>query len=332
MKNSVITLLIASFLLYFMPACQSEQHSNIKLTEPSPVVYNENKHNFTHIADFGLPKSSGVETVKILQNTSVLIKVPIGKDGVQTATGVLTKRGGKVYVWTVAHTFESQPTVKITPEELKKRFEEGRPPIAPVKKLGKVGDYAKVTIRYKKGYHIYYVTSDAFVIAISDSGSEDLAILELTVPSKLILSPSVMWYNEPIEEGLDVYHIGNMHGDFMWSASKGIVSYGYREVRRKSFFQTDHIAVPGSSGGGVFEADTKKCLGLMVWINIPGINFGAPFDRIKKFAASRGYLWLYDNNLPIPEKMPDGHPNIVVNKNQIKAVEESLQQFKELTR
>jgi|19_taG_2_1085344.scaffolds.fasta_scaffold00686_3 S1-C subfamily serine protease len=313
---SILLLLMLSFIV----GCQgiSAKNSSSLLSRNQIIA----RQNYVHSSEKNL------NTVQDLQNTTVIIRVNKGM-GSGMASGVISKRAGKVYVWTIAHVYEYQPMIRLTPEELDKKLKANEVPKLPEKVFGKVGDHANITMMYRFGDQFLTLGSDSRVIAISSTKTHDLALLELSIPAAVVPMKSVKWQKSKIRTGKDVYHVGHLRGTYIYSVVKGIISCDLRETRGQSFFQTDHIAIHGSSGGGVFDKETGACIGLMAWINMPGINFGIPFYRIRQFARENGYEWVYDHNLPIPKNMPKGHPEIPTDPNALKNVPDSIKKMLE---
>ena len=315
-KLSILVLL----MLYFIIGCQGLTVKSSKL--PQQYKQSITNQNYIHSSEKNL------NIARNAQNTTVIIRVTKeGRTGL--ASGVVTKRAGKVYVWSIAHVYERQPAIRLTPEELNKKLEAGEFPKLPSRVFGKVGDRADVTMMYRFGDQYLTLNSDSVVIAVSNTEEHDLALLELSIPAVVVPMKSVKWQKTKIRSGKDVYHIGHLRGAYIYSIVKGIISYGLRTVRGHSFFQTDHVAIHGSSGGGVFDKETGECIGLMAWIEIPGINFGIPFYRIRQFAKERGYEWVYDHSIPIPRNMPKGHPKMPTNTKELENIPDSIKKMLE---
>lgn len=148
---------------------------------------------------------------------------------------------------------------------------------------------------YLEGYRVAEYSAPAFLLAFS--AEEDLALLLVNYP----VAPwngyadFIPWQECAI--GDPVFHVGNLRGDtYPDSLTSGILSRLNAHPNLVDWpwpyplDQTSLIAYPGSSGGGIFNAQ-GKCIGLLVGSGGPGISFFVPSRRIHAWARSIGIEW-----------------------------------------
>lgn len=125
---------------------------------------------------------------------------------------------------------------------------------------------------------------------VADKRYYDLAILQSDeLDAKVAAISSV----DGIEVGANVYAIGNPRG-LELTLSSGLIS-GKRDVEGVSFIQTSAPISPGSSGGGLFNSESKLIgITTMNLIDSQNLNFAVPIDLVKKFAREA------DETTPIP--------------------------------
>jgi len=136
------------------------------------------------------------------------------------------------------------------------------------------------------------LTFPAFVISFSEA--EDLALLWVQIPASFVL-PVEFQFNLP-HVGDPVVHVGNYEGgDYDQSVATGIVAQigvhpPFPDWPRPLLDQTDALVIPGSSGGGIFDAD-GKVLGIVVARHELGISFYVPTRQILKWSVPAGVTW-----------------------------------------
>ena len=145
------------------------------------------------------------------------------------------------------------------------------------------------------------IRKDGFVVAkqecraqiIAQSVKQDLAILQLDV-----VWEGNTWFNFQVQEvGTEVIHVGNTLGRPN-STSRGIISQTDRTLDDVDFDQTTVVALPGSSGGGVFLPD-GDCIGIVVRAASSGFNLIIPSRRILIWSKSVGLENLIDQSAPV---------------------------------
>lgn len=97
--------------------------------------------------------------------------------------------------------------------------------------------------------------------------------------------------------GSDLYHVGSMFG-LSDSFTCGVVSQVGRIVMGKNFDQVAMTIYPGSSGGGVFNAEAR-CVGIAVLLRAPGLGFIVPAREVHAWSIKAGCRWLTDPTVKI---------------------------------
>lgn len=126
------------------------------------------------------------------------------------------------------------------------------------------------------------------LVACNDS--MDAAIIELDETGEKEMT-STSFMQETPKIGQSVYAVGNPVGDIN-TVTEGIVCYNRRRV---DWCETRHLQITcngahGSSGGGVFSADTGKCVGIVVRLNSEShILMVLPTNQVIE--------WMHANNL-----------------------------------
>lgn len=229
--------------------------------------------------------------VALNMSSSVHVFSPKGGGGGMYGSGVVFINQNKTFVWTCGHVvannagfnpsinfqthkvlFGLQPSdVEVHTKLFNKNFQES----------GLISVKARI-IRY--------------------SYKDDLALLELN--NTQIFQNSVVFPNTSSyapNPGSKVFHIGSMGGpDGFGSVSEGI--YGLRGIDRFGQF-LDRVGMGlegGSSGGGVFESNSGRCVGLMAQkINVAQ-GYIIPFREMFKYCQRVDCVWAMDPTIEVP--------------------------------
>ena len=208
---------------------------------------------------------SALNRFETAQMQTVLLRTEDGGQG----SGVVVKRtnpSGEVrfFVWTAAHVVEGFTDIEV------------------------------VRIGRENGTRIECeLTWCAVVIAVSKE--MDVALLWVHIPSEFVM-PVEFEFNLP-RVGDPIIHIGNYYGEaYDGSVAVGIVSM--IGVHPRTFpdwpwlvlDQTDALVVPGSSGGGIFDAN-GRVLGIVVGLHTPGIGLYVPVRELLKWSEVSGTTW-----------------------------------------
>lgn len=206
------------------------------------------------------------------QVQTVLIRVADGAQGSGVVIERVNARGEpRFFVWTAAHVVEDVNQVEVV-------------------RLGRENG-AKLDCE---------MVWQALVIARADA--EDLALLWLDVPYSVFFSPVEFEFVLP-KIGDPVYHCGNFYGaNFDGSVSEGIISQiGVRpfDLRFRGWHwevtdQTTAFAVPGSSGGGVFNQQ-GRVVGLIVGGPTEGFSCYVPVRIMQQVAEREGIEWALES-------------------------------------
>jgi len=171
------------------------------------------------------------------------------------------------------------------------------------------------------GRRVGEVKYDAKIVKVTDASyGEDLALLMVRKYNAYPQTACVKFkldkqYIPPI--GVSVVHVGSLLGQFgANSFTNGLVSQTGRLLpgkgaEAKVFDQTTVTAFPGSSGGGVFRAETGEYIGMLTQgvQQLQGFNFIVPIRRIHKWAWDSKIEWALDPSISGPpikdiESMP----------------------------
>lgn len=216
-----------------------------------------------------------------LQNLSVTIRSSGG-----TGSGVLLTRGGINYVLTAGHVVDGERTVtklldNVTGEN---------------KRKVKFNDVTVVREIIKDGRSIGKTSIEAEVVAYSSSEyGDDLALLRLRDP---IATDSVVFYKGTAipSTGTQVSHVGSFLGqDGSNSYSKGEISQIGRMLYGHVFDQSSATAFPGSSGGGMWNAETGEYIGTLVRGSGETFNYYVPVRRIREWAKRHNIEFIFDD-------------------------------------
>jgi len=127
---------------------------------------------------------------------------------------------------------------------------------------------------------------------------KDVALLWLVATPELF-SGVEFESDEPLRVGDKVYHVGNFFGiDFDGSVSTGVISQVGIRPRMEGWFwdnldQTTSFAVPGSSGGPVFNDRNDKVIGILVAGPLVGGSIACfvPTRTVSAWAVSTANEW-----------------------------------------
>jgi S1-C subfamily serine protease len=130
-----------------------------------------------------------------------------------------------------------------------------------------------------------------FVVAKNEK--IDAAIIELINADPVTINGAAFQRQIP-KVGQEIYAIGNPAGEINM-VTEGIISHNRRIVE---WCSDRHLQITangsfGSSGGGVFTADTGKCVGLVVRINrLSNIMFVVPMKAIMDWMVQENLISL----------------------------------------
>lgn len=194
-----------------------------------------------------------------VQRKTVLVVAPDGQ-----GSGVVVKRGGKVFVWTACHVVYGHEKVLV-----------------------------KTIIRngfHKVGESVFTGRVVAYDAAV------DVALLYVDAPSEYFEGAEFDSLVPP-PVGSAVYHVGNFLGAaFDGSVSTGVISQiGVNPGEGWPWAVTDQTSaaiVPGSSGGPLFRTSNNKILGFVVGHVPPSpIYVYVPVRVVEVWAEKAGVLW-----------------------------------------
>jgi len=215
-----------------------------------------------------------------LQNLSVTVHA-----GGAQGSGVIITRDGKNYILTAGHVVDGVRKVtkmlnNVTGESLRQsKFE-------PVKVVREI---------VRDGRSIGKTTIEAEVIAFSSAEyGDDLALLKLRDP---ITTESAVFYKGSgiPGTGTAVSHVGSFLGqEGSNSFSEGKVSQIGRTLYDHVFDQSSATAFPGSSGGGIFNAETGEYIGTLVRGAGENFNLYVPVRRLKDWAKRHNIEFIFE--------------------------------------
>ena len=199
-------------------------------------------------------------------------------DGKPLGSGIAYRKNGKLYVLTAAHVIEDEeeiqskswffcpknyveidntPSIETCPED--KPSQE------------KTWGTKEIQVTLFEGSLESPISTEKCKMVFNDP-EYDLSILEVegTKPLTPLVKGCLFDYNIP-RMGVPVYIMGNPASDYM-TITRGIIGNNHRSRVSLSdhvpfFYQTDADGAPGSSGGGLYRADTGACVGVVVILN-----------------------------------------------------------------
>lgn len=127
----------------------------------------------------------------------------------------------------------------------------------------------------------------------------DLALLRADVSD--LHAPSVSFYRGlPLAHGTKIYHVGAFYGfPPPESYSEGVISCSHRPMDNGEYDEILCPVYPGSSGGGVFDAD-GECIGLVDFRIDCMLGFSIPSKTIIAWAKAKHVAYAVDNSVPLP--------------------------------
>lgn len=153
------------------------------------------------------------------------------------------------------------------------------------------------------GRKVGELTLNAKILKYSDPDKEDDLVLMLVRKPDYFTKSTNFYLQEEIPSvGRELYHVGNMLGSELGlnSLTKGIISQNGRVIQDKTFDQFSGGSTSGSSGGGMFIAETGEYCGQLQRgaVNVPVMGYYAPIRRIKDWAKREKLMWVLDQNSP----------------------------------
>jgi hypothetical protein len=160
---------------------------------------------------------------------------------------------------------------------------------------------------YENGRRVGETRFEAKVVKYSDADrGDDLALLEVRKRNFLPLDCSVEFYAGTPKIGAHLLHVGSLLGQMgSNSLTGGILSRVGRVIEDlgpdgKVFDQVQCTSMPGSSGGGVFEESSGKCIGLLVRGAGEGFGLVVPVRRMREWAKDAKVEWAMDRKVAMP--------------------------------
>lgn len=216
-------------------------------------------------SNLGSASNSAPNCYERAQSASVLIVCP----DKSTGTGVIVRRGDRLFVWTAAHVVSDSDNVVLR-------------------------SYLR-----ERGEHVGHLEYAGKVIARNNS--LDVALIWMLGGARQFDSVSFVGPNFVSRVGDSVYHVGNFWGElFDGAVSTGVISQvGVNPGTSKwpweqQMDQTTSFVTYGSSGGGIFNQANDKVLGIIVGSPAPGVsdvNLFVPVRKIFVWAKSESLVW-----------------------------------------
>lgn len=213
--------------------------------------------------------------------------------GVPLGSGVAYRKNGKLYVLTAAHVIEDEIEIKNRLWFSSKNFVEiddlsGFSTLNKTnKECEKTWGTKEIKVTLFNGRLESPITTENCKLVFNDP-EYDLAILEVgnQKPLTPLVTGCVFDYTTP-RIGVPVYIVGNPSGDYM-TITQGIIGNNHRSRSSLSehvpyYYQTDADAAPGSSGGGLYRANTGVCIGIVVLLNCQNSQvYSIPAEFLKE--------------------------------------------------
>ena len=197
--------------------------------------------------------------------------------GSPLGSGIAYRKNGKLYVLTAAHVIEDEQEVKskywFCPQNFVEIDDTPSLQVCPENKPSqdKTWGTKKIEVTLFAGEYESPISTETCKLVFNDP-EYDLSILEVEQEKPLtpLVKGCLFDYNIP-RMGVPVYMMGNPAADYM-TITRGIIGNNHRSRGSLSdhlpfFYQTDADGAPGSSGGGLYRADTGACVGVVVMLN-----------------------------------------------------------------
>lgn len=215
-----------------------------------------------------------------LQNISVTVHA-----GPATGSGVIISRGGANYILTAGHVVDDVRKVTKLLDNVSGES----------KRHSKFDPVTVIREVIRDGRSIGKNSIEGEVVAFSSSEyGDDLALIKLRDP---ISQESAVFYKGSTipSTGTRVSHVGSFLGqDGSNSFSEGQISQIGRTLYDHVFDQSSATAFPGSSGGGIFNAETGEYIGTLVRGSGETLNYYVPIRRIKEWAKRHNVEFIFD--------------------------------------
>lgn len=218
-----------------------------------------------------------------------------GSEGASTGSGVVFINNNKTFVWTCKHVIDTAITqelnIDIAKQTTEYKFE-----------LGKVQAITK--LHNENMDEAGYIYVHAKIIRFSTQ--DDLALLELShngIFKETVRFPTNPKYTPQI--GFKVYHVGSM-GGLSGHHAMAEGHQGQQGVQLQDC-KMDRIALniqQGSSGGGVFEYWSGRCIGLAARsMDDKSFNqcYIIPWRHMHAFASRLDCHWALNSNISVPD-------------------------------
>lgn len=253
-------------------------------------------NNFVHIN----------KPLTIASDSTVLVISQANKDK-WYGTGVVYRNNNKTFVWTCHHVVANNITTEryFDPQSHKEHRRYVANQIA-----------VSVKLFNKQPLEIGKLHLHANIIRFSET--DDLALLEI---DDSFFKQSVKFPNSGYKPALGtrIFHVGNFFGPVgERSVSEGVSGVcGFDlDGDGRCYDRVGLVMQPGSSGGGVYETASGKCIGLLAR-GIDGQGLIVPFRRMEDFARRLDCEWAL-RNVDISENYLDilTDDKIIANDNQ----------------
>lgn len=229
-----------------------------------------------------------------LQSISVTVKSDMTQGSGTIVTREIPGKGTVAFVWTAGHVVSNlRSTRRVVDTEGGTRY------------LVEFQDPQIVAERYQEGRRVGEQTLDCKVVKYSDYRyGEDLAVLMIRLRNSYSNDLDARFpkagYIPPA--GTELSHCGSLLGKFGSSSyTTGVLSQTGRLLDGKVFDQVTAVAFPGSSGGGVYVADSGVYIGMLTrGVRMQGFNFVVPVRRMHTWAREANVEWAINLDVPMP--------------------------------
>lgn len=149
------------------------------------------------------------------------------------------------------------------------------------------------------GRKVGEILLNASIKKYSDPDKEHDLVLLLVRKSDYFNVSTEFYLGEEIPEtGRELFHVGNMLGTELGlnSVTRGLISANGRLIDDKVFDQYSGGSTGGSSGGGLFLADTGQYVGQLQRgiTNVAVMGYYAPIRRMRDWAKQEKLMWVFD--------------------------------------
>lgn len=202
-------------------------------------------------------ETAAIPIIKKLMNSTVDVYGEFG-----AGTGVIIKKeNNELYVLTCSHIFVFEDA---DGKQLESPIDKTEPFILSPTSNPSISRIVKISVSRWIDGKKKTITKNAKIISLDTIN--DLCILKVPNFEDFTTEVVEMYKeNSPPPIGTEIYHVGNFLGKYSYSVSKGLIAHNSRGHMGEKY-QCDINVSFGSSGGGVFDTNSGKYIGMIISI------------------------------------------------------------------